>query len=606
MVRVLLTLAFLLLCCVGALAIALRLRPRPFALAPPLALATLVVFEGIALPSLSLLGAVTVPGLVVAHLPLIAAGGWGLSRAWSAVRRGSRLSRTIPPRLALVALAPIAAVLVVTLFRYPPTTWDSMTYHLARVAHWLDEASVFQFSSWIPRQNLFPPGAEYLLLVPQALSGTDRLAGLSQFLCWILAVLAAPSLARLFGAPRSLAAVAAVVVGTLPMAVLQATSTQNDLVASVAAMALLSTALPLAHGRPLRLGAAMALGIAVAAAWLVKPTALVAVAPAVAWAAVAGVRRRRASLALSWGAAAVPVLVVVAFEAVRRRPYGFPLLEPFYYYPLAGEWIDRAAHSVRALGHHLSVGELLGGLSPYFVSLRGAGLGQGAQPFRPSEDYVGNGMQAALFLAALGTAAWRWRRIPPRARAGVLVPLAGWFLLHALARENAWFSRLELPLFVLGITAMGSLHGLRERATFPHARLARAVTLPLAVFAVLIAAANEQKPLLGGETDPEVARYVARPAVKVLDDATLAVARERSCRRVGVRFSEAAYDDPWEYPLHRRARAEGIAMRHVQGGEDWPCVVLSPGEPPDPPRQGRWERLPESDVYWRETPATPR
>jgi hypothetical protein len=605
MIRILLALLLFVLVYGGAVAIALRLRPRPLALAPPLALAILVAYEGVVLPAISQVRGVTPLGLVVAHLPLMAAAVLGLAGGRGAATLRRALWGAMPPRAIALALLPLAALLLFGALRQPPTTWDSMTYHLARVAHWLQNGSVLTYATWIQRQNLFPPGAEYLLLVPQVLTGTDRLAGLVQLFCWGIAVLSAPALARRFGVPRRLAPAAAVAVATLPMGVLQATSTQNDLVAAVAAIAAVAAALPLAHARRPRPEQGVALGIALAAAWLVKPTALVAVAPFLAWAALAGLRgpwRPAASRLLAWaGPAAVPALLLLGAEAMRRQPYGFPQIEGFYYYPLVGEWIDRAAHSVRAVAHHLPISEPLARLSGHLVSPTGAGFGPGAQPFRPNEDYAGNAMHAALFLVALAIGAARWPALPGRARAGLLAPAAGWILLHALARENSWFSRLELPLFALAVTALGVLHGLASAAGSSTERRLKAVAVPVAAFALLVAAANEHKPIWLPPPEAEAAYYVARPAVKLLDDGALAAARESSCRRLGVRFASQAYDDPWEYPLAWRARREGIEVEHVQGGEDWPCLVFSPGSPPDPAAHGRWVPVPGTEA-WRRAP----
>ena len=72
----------------------------------------------------------------------------------------------------------------------------------------------------------------------QVVSNSDRLASLVQFSCWALIVLAAPFWARLLGAPRRVAPFAALFVATAPMAVLQASSTQYDLVASVITLAI--------------------------------------------------------------------------------------------------------------------------------------------------------------------------------------------------------------------------------------------------------------------------------------------------------------------------------------------------------------------------------
>jgi cobalt/nickel transport system permease protein len=71
--------------------------------------------------------------------------------------------------LAALAVLPLAVALGVAAFSYAPSNWDSMTYHLSRVAHWLQHGSVEAYETGIYRQVLYAPGAEYLVLLLQAL-----------------------------------------------------------------------------------------------------------------------------------------------------------------------------------------------------------------------------------------------------------------------------------------------------------------------------------------------------------------------------------------------------------------------------------------------------
>ena len=102
-------------------------------------------------------------GLGTASLQSSAPGGTTLSRAeWGLVAIW----------LSLAFLTLLVAVL------RPPNTWDSMTYHMARVATWIQNGSIAFFPSHIERQNHSMPMAEFLILHLQLLSGSDRLANL--------------------------------------------------------------------------------------------------------------------------------------------------------------------------------------------------------------------------------------------------------------------------------------------------------------------------------------------------------------------------------------------------------------------------------------------
>ncbi|WP_412541061.1 hypothetical protein R8Z50_00030 [Longispora sp. K20-0274] len=57
---------------------------------------------------------------------------------------------------------------------YPPNNFDSMTYHLPRIEHWVQQHTVEVFAVRIHRQVTYPPGAEYLMLHLRVLTGGDR------------------------------------------------------------------------------------------------------------------------------------------------------------------------------------------------------------------------------------------------------------------------------------------------------------------------------------------------------------------------------------------------------------------------------------------------
>lgn len=63
-----------------------------------------------------------------------------------------------------ILMLPLLFIIGLTTFLYVPNTYDSMTYHMARVAHWMQNESVGYYLTHIGRQNQMGPGAEYLIL----------------------------------------------------------------------------------------------------------------------------------------------------------------------------------------------------------------------------------------------------------------------------------------------------------------------------------------------------------------------------------------------------------------------------------------------------------
>jgi hypothetical protein len=131
----------------------------------------------------------------------------------------------------------ILAETFVTAILYPPNNWDSMTYHMSRVVHWISNKNVSFYSTAITRQNYQMPLAEFAIMHLQIISGSDLYANLVQWVSFLVIICLGFNIAVELGLGRKQQVISAVVVATLPMAILQASSTQNDLVVSSFIMA---------------------------------------------------------------------------------------------------------------------------------------------------------------------------------------------------------------------------------------------------------------------------------------------------------------------------------------------------------------------------------
>ncbi len=114
----------------------------------------------------------------------------------------------------------------------PPNTWDSMTYHMSRVVHWQQNQSIAHYPTYNLPQLFHPPFAEYAILHLQILTNSDRFANLIQWFSCIGSVIGVSLIAKELGANIKGQLFAAVFAVTIPMGILQASSTQNDYVVS--------------------------------------------------------------------------------------------------------------------------------------------------------------------------------------------------------------------------------------------------------------------------------------------------------------------------------------------------------------------------------------
>ena len=136
----------------------------------------------------------------------------------------------------LTGIGLLLASTLVTALVYPPNTWDSMTYHLPRVMHWISNESIAFYPTSISRQNYQMPLAEFAILHLQVLTGEDTFANLVQWTNFNVLICLGAVTAVTLGLGRRQQILSAMLTATLPMAVLQASGTKNDLVVSAFVM----------------------------------------------------------------------------------------------------------------------------------------------------------------------------------------------------------------------------------------------------------------------------------------------------------------------------------------------------------------------------------
>lgn len=123
------------------------------------------------------------------------------------------------------------AVVVIGLLT-PPNNLDSLTYHMARVFHWTQNNSVAHYPTHTLRQLHQCPWAEYAIMHLQILSDGDRFALFVQWFSMIGSIVVGSLVAKELGLAAVGQLIAAAITATIPMGILQGSSTQNDFAAS--------------------------------------------------------------------------------------------------------------------------------------------------------------------------------------------------------------------------------------------------------------------------------------------------------------------------------------------------------------------------------------
>jgi len=131
--------------------------------------------------------------------------------------------------LILLAIALILVLTLITAIYSPPNNFDSMTYHMARVVHWIQNQSVRFYPTVITRQNYSMPLAEYMIMHLQILSQSDLYANLVQWSAFVLLILLVGKIADSLGVSRRSRYLSGLFVAALPIGILESSSTQNDM-----------------------------------------------------------------------------------------------------------------------------------------------------------------------------------------------------------------------------------------------------------------------------------------------------------------------------------------------------------------------------------------
>ncbi len=550
-------------------------------------------------------GALAAGLVVVTGLEILSVIGWirqlpllGLSAAsaWAFFRVGRSGNHPVQvvaspdprfggDRVRLGCLVAIGAVTLLVAVGSAPNTWDSMSYHLARVAEWFDHGSVQHYPTGIDRQLWEPPFAEYFVLLAYGgMGGRDFLAGLPQWLGGVGAVVATLEIARLLNASSRSRWIVALFTATAPIVILEATSTQTDLLGgfwiAVAASLALSEFLTPSFGSYnagwFAAALALAIGTKGTALPLGLPWLLVFLAPALKPARARVALRQIAIVGLTillingphfarnLTTFDHPLGPVTAQRMLRPTSLGAPTifsnLIAHASLQTGTPWAGVNRHiSETIISLHSGVGLDLPSLYPYFGGFRIIG-------WTTQEDIAGNPLHFWLGLAALFLLATTWRRVQRPQRVAAAAYLAGILLFALTVRWQPFGARLHTPMLVLlSPCLLLVLVGRWPRLAALGLAAALLASLPPLFL-------NASRPLLPPEpfgwswirtrsilVEPREAQYFANdPSRYPAYFSAIGMVRRLGCTRVAI---QAAYDS-WEYPLWALGRPDHITFEH--------------------------------------------
>ena len=380
----------------------------------------------------------------------------------------------------------ISATLVLALFALllagwealfsPPNNWDSMTYHLPRIMHWLQNNNVNFYDAITARQLTMPPLGEYLVLVSFALAnGGDYLANLVQYFFFIIDIALICSLSWQISKNPFVLRFTFIVATCTPIALAEASTTQVDLIATTWVLTGISSVV--AFQNRLMSWALFTLSFSgsILLAAATKPTAVLFLFPVAVYLVVIVLRYNDERLLIRFKRVLALAGFSIISAAIGFGPTAWRTYEKF------GVWVDTSDNlqnsrielqgifgnilriALNNFGIPSVIGEKIASPLTSLVEKIGilwtdpsfVGYGHIATiSYGRNEDYAANPFQLIMLLVFAIPLIFFGPRINKFVRPLVIILLGMIFIQASVLKWNLWTNRLMIPIFLLSSVAI--------------------------------------------------------------------------------------------------------------------------------------------------------
>lgn len=477
----------------------------------------------------------------------------------------------------------ILIVLTIGLIAFiaPTNNWDSMTYHMPKVSHWIQNQNIQFYPTSILRQNHQNPGAEYFILHLQILSGTDRFANLVQWFAMLGSIVAVSFIAKSLGGNAKAQVFAAVFAAAFPMGILQASSTQTDYCVAFWLLCFIYYIIELR--KEINWFYFLATGISLGLAILTKATTYIYAAPFLLWFVLSQFKRLRLKAS---GPIFVVALIVISINAGHcfrnYELYGNPLGpmkevgENTQYSNEVHTIPAMVSNIARNVGTHIQTPypNINSRIANSFESLHkaiGIDISDPRTTFETTkfsigkfsfnDEVDGNPFHMLLVIISyiLVLIVGRLRRTPDILKYSLAV-LGGFLFFCLYLKWQPWHSRLHTPLFVMWAPFVAVVFSKIFNRIFVNS---------LAVVILLLAVPwllhCQTRPLIGENNIFKVSRneqYFAMPiGIKGHFLQLKDYLKDKNPSQIGLYLG----DDTWEYPLWvlLRQDSQDIRFEHI-------------------------------------------
>ena len=449
----------------------------------------------------------------------------------------------------------------------PPNNWDSMDYHMSRVAHWIQNHSIAHYPTSYTPQLYQNPWSEFVILHFQIFSGGDYFANLVQWLSMIGCIIGVSLIAKQLGADLRGQVFSAVITATIPMGILQASSTQNDYVIAFWAVCLANYLLSTIQAVKSDIWMnSFNIGSSIGLALLSKGTAYFYVFPFLIWFGLYQIKRLRWQVwkpALIVGS--ISLLLNISHYLRNYNLFASPLGEPGgYRNEVLGVNIlisnilrNIALHIGTPIGLwngivnkliqiiHIFIGVDVNDPRITFSKTFFVPGGWGTIGITGNENSAGNLVHLALIMICMIIfIARKSIRKESYIFAYLIATLSTFLIFCYLVKWQAWNSRLHLPFFVLISPFLGVVLSKLKKQ-----KIAIVIVTFLLISSLSWVFFNRYRPIIDSNNIFQTSRieqyFSNRPFLKGTYTGAVEFLNSKKCSNIGLSMG----NDPWEYPL---------------------------------------------------------
>ncbi|NIM94102.1 MAG: hypothetical protein GTO18_10380 [Anaerolineales bacterium] len=428
-------------------------------------------------------------------------------RSFSRIKQ-IQVQLTLIEWIVVIGMVMIIIALGVVAWIAPANTTDSLLYHMPRIAHWIQQSNLNHYPTAYLHQLWASNYSEMTILNLWTLWSSDQPANMGQWFALVGSLIGVSAITGLLGAGLRGQLLSAAFALSIPMGILQATSTQTDFVTAFWLVCLMYFVV-LSKKRELEFLDWLSLALALGLGLLTKATYYPSVLPILIWFFLPRFRTHGFWKTFLHGLAIAAVALILNLGLWIRNlvSFGGPLgprgaIDSHVGFALVPQvWISEILKKVAL--HYVSPWESVNAYVSNAVEAILRFLGVEFVEFRPlwswnHEDLAGNPFHFAILTITILIILLRWRRRSRIVFNYALVLTATFLLFSIVVQFNIYSGRLQLPIFLLGVPLVGVVFsvGFWKRIFGILAIGFLLISLPWVLF-------NKTRPIIGMRPFPE-------------------------------------------------------------------------------------------------------